>query len=126
MRKICVAFATILLLVTSVGATAGGYGYRHHGGYGNYGYHGGGDAGYFVGGLLLGTLLSAPRYAPPPRVVYVPQVAYAVPRVSYVQPSHAVVARRLLRDINGNCFERKIDGRGTEMRIQLPAAECAW
>jgi hypothetical protein len=32
----------------------------------------------------------------------------------------------LLRDISGNCFERKIDARGSELRIQLPASECAW
>ena len=122
MRKIIIACMTTLLLVASTATSAGGYGYRHHG-YGHHGHHGG-HAGYFVGGLLLGTLLAPPRYVPSPPVVYVPRPAYVGPRVSYVAP--APIGRRLLRDIDGNCFERKIDTRGNELRIQLPAADCAW
>lgn len=140
MRNFVIVFATTLLLVTSMGASARGYGYghgyRHHGyghgygrGYRHYGSYGNGHnyAPYLVGGLLLGSILAAPpRYAPPPSVVYVPQPIASAPRVSYPQPTQASVSRRLLRDINGNCFERKLDTAGTEMRIQLPASECAW
>lgn len=132
MRIISIACVTAMLLVMSLDATAGGYGrgYRGYGGHGYHGYHGGGDAGYFVGGVLLGTLLTAPRryYPPPARVVVVPQPTVVVPQptVAYAPAAQAAVSRRLLRDINGNCFERKLDGQGTEMRVQLPAAACAW
>jgi hypothetical protein len=30
----------------------------------------------------------------------------------------------LFRDINGRCYEREIDGRGTETRTEIPASEC--
>ena len=72
---ICV---TSLLLAVSTGIAARGYGHGYGHGYGNgyrhhgYGHHGS-HAGYLFGGLLLGSILAQPRYAPPPRVVYVPQ-----------------------------------------------------
>ncbi|HJP35355.1 MAG: hypothetical protein QF609_09295 [Gammaproteobacteria bacterium] len=127
MRTIIITCISALLLLASVGVSARGYGYGHHG-FRHYGHHGhqSGHAGYFIGGLLLGTILAPPRYAPPPRVVYVPQPTYVVPRVSYAPQAHAPVGRRLLRDIDGNCFERKVDARGNELRTQLAAAECAW
>ena len=104
----------------------GGYGYRGFGyGYGGYGYRGGDAAGYLVGGLLIGSLLAPPRYAPPPQVVYVPQTTTTVAPVRRVR-TQATVSRRLLRDINGHCFERKIDPAGTELRVELAASECAW
>jgi hypothetical protein len=128
--KTIIVCVTSLLLVVSVGASARGYGHGYrHGGYGGYG-NGNSNAAYLFGGVMLGTLLAAPRYAapryaPPPQVVYVPQPTTTVAVVRQV-PVQATVSRRLLRDINGNCFERKIDQAGTELRIQLPAAECAW
>lgn len=93
------------------------------------------DAGYFVGGLVLGSLLSAPRYSPPvERVVYrsapvVTQREVVVvnnPVSSAAPTSGAPVAsgRRLLRDLEGNCFERIIDAEGNEIRVQLEAEEC--
>ena len=30
----------------------------------------------------------------------------------------------LLRDVNGRCFERNVDSRGNETRIELPASNC--
>lgn len=30
----------------------------------------------------------------------------------------------LFRDINGRCYERQIDSRGSETRIELPASDC--
>ena len=67
-----------------------------------------------------------PRYAPPPRVVYVPQPTTTTMVPARHVPTQATISRRLLRDINGNCFERKIDQAGTELRIQRPATECSW
>lgn len=121
---ICV---TSLLLAVSNGTAARGYGHgyghghRHHGD-GHHGSH----AGYLFGGLLLGSILAQPRYAPPARVVYVPRpTTTTVVPASHV-PTQATISRRLLRDINGNCYERKIDQAGTELRIQLLDSECAW
>jgi len=125
---ICV---TSLLLAVSTGIAARGYGHGYGHGYGNgyrhhgYGHHGS-HAGYLFGGLLLGSILAQPRYAPPPRVVYVPQPTATTMVPARHVPTQATISRRLLRDINGNCFERKIDQAGTELRIQLPATECAW
>lgn len=97
------------------------------------------DAGYFVGGLVLGSLLSAPRYSPPvERVVY--RSAPVVTQREVVVVTNPVVhntvnssargsspvasGRRLLRDLEGNCFERIIDAEGNEIRVQLDAEEC--
>ena len=32
--------------------------------------------------------------------------------------------RRLLRDLEGNCFERIVDEQGNEIRVQLEAEQC--
>ena len=126
--KFLLVCVTSLLLIGSTGVSARGYGHHGYGhGYRNYGHgNNGSDAAYLFGGLMLGSILAQPRYAPPPRVVYVPQ-----PTITTVVPvrttlTQATISRRLLRDINGSCFERKIDQAGTELRIQLPATECAW
>lgn len=93
------------------------------------------DAGYFVGGLVLGSLLSAPRYYEPPieRVVYrsapvVTQrevvVVRNTVRDSSASNNQIASGRRLLRDLEGNCFERNVDEEGNEIRVQLQAQEC--
>jgi len=103
------------------GGYRGGGGYRH--GYGRYRYNDN-AAQYFVGGVLLGALLTPPqRYAPAP-VVVVPQPAPVV--VATAPPVRTAPARRLFRDINGNCFERQVDGAGREVRLPLAATDCAW
>lgn len=91
------------------------------------------DAGYFVGGLVLGSLLSAPRYSPPPveRVIYRSAPVVTTREVVVVDRSAASRApvasgRRLLRDLEGNCFERIIDEEGNEIRVQLEAQECSF
>ena len=90
------------------------------------------DSGSFLGGLVLGSLLTYPSYssrrydrevyrsAPVTReIVYVNRTA---PQRSAPVPS----GRRLLRDLEGNCFERIVDEEGNEVRIQLEAAECSF
>jgi hypothetical protein len=72
MNRIAIASALALGLALSAPAMAGPSHYRH----GHWGHaHVSGDAaligaGIFVGALALGSLLSAPRYAPPPVVYY--------------------------------------------------------
>ena len=136
MRSLLVIFVSALIVTASVDASARGYGGRHYGGHyrgysgGYYGGHHHNYAPYFVGGMLLGAMLTPPRYYPPPtQVVYVQRpTVVAAPQVVYAQPqaSPSAVGRRLLRDLNGDCFERRFDGSGNELRTQLPAAECVW
>lgn len=90
-----------------------------------------GDAGYFVGGLVLGSLLTYPRYTPAPieRVVYRSEPVVRTREVVVVnQPTRVsapvATGRRLLRDLDGDCFERFVDEAGDEIRVQLPAEEC--
>lgn len=103
--------------------------------YGNYyprrrGY----DSGSFVGGLVLGSLFSYPRYSSRSydRVIYRDVPRTHTREIVYVDNtrsnSSAPVAsgRRLLRDLEGNCFERIVDEQGDEIRVQLEADECSF
>lgn len=92
-----------------------GRGYRRH------------SSGSFFGGLVLGSLLSYPRVHE--RTIYrpIPVVdTYSTGAGNVTVYSTAPVAsgRRLLRDLEGNCFERNIDEEGNEIRVQLDASEC--
>lgn len=102
---------------------------RYYGGnyfgfsYGNYGYrrhrrHN--DLGYLVGGLVLGSLLSSSSYREP--VTRTREVVYIKQSASRSTP--LTTGRRLLKDLEGNCFERKTDSNGDEIRVQLEASEC--
>ncbi len=116
------------------------YGYRRGGSYFDFGY--GGyypryrrrhyDSGAFVGGLVLGSLLSYPRYSRRyDRVTYTRpvtrtrEVVYVKNRTSG-SSTPVASGRRLLRDLEGNCFERNVDEDGNEIRIQLEASECSF
>ncbi|MCH7817274.1 MAG: hypothetical protein IIC60_11965 [Proteobacteria bacterium] len=115
------------------------YGFgSHHGGsyfgfsYGHNRHYGHRSSGSFLGGLVLGSLLSYPSYssrrydtvsyrsAPVIRSREVVVVNRSITR------STAPIAsgRRLLRDLEGNCFERIVDEDGNEIRVQLDASEC--
>ena len=76
MKKALIAGLLSIILVLPSTAQAGGYHYGH-GGY----YYGHGDdaliaAGIIGGAILLGSLLSPPRYYTPPPVYYRPPPAY--------------------------------------------------
>ena len=101
--------------------------------YGNYySRHRGYDSGSFVGGLVLGSLFSYPRYSSRSydTVVYREAPRTRTREIVYVNKtpasSNAPIAsgRRLLRDLEGNCFERIVDDQGDEIRVQLEAEEC--
>jgi hypothetical protein len=97
------------------------YGGGHFGfSYGNYGYRRHNDLGYLVGGLVLGSLLSSSSYLEP--VTRTREVVYVKQSASRSTP--LTTGRRLLKDLEGNCFERKPDGNGDEIRVQLEASEC--
>ena len=101
------------------------YGYRPY-----YGYqtknnnNSNSSVAYALGGLVLGAVLTNAynqSRTPQPQATYVQQT-YQVPvqRVVITQP------RRLLRDLNGNCYERTTDAAGNELRIELPPSDCNW
>lgn len=116
------------------------YGYRggshYNFSYGNryYGRHHGYDSGSFLGGLVLGSLLSYPRYSSRNygTVTYSSRPIIRTREVVYVNKSTSrnttpvATGRRLLRDLEGNCFERIIDEEGNEIRVQLDASECSF
>ena len=122
MRSIMTTLIIFFVILAANTAAARGYGHGHGYGYGAYAHpHGayrhyrggyphfrgrGANAAYLLGGVVLGALLTPPPHShssPPARA---PVVSSA--------PSTATplaVSRRLLRDIDGNCFERKVDAK---------------
>lgn len=88
------------------------------------------DGGAFVGGVVLGSLLLQPlRERSVERMVYRTQAApYADEVVHAGKTRHTSVIsrRRLLRDLEGNCFERTTNAAGDEVSIELDPSECAY
>ena len=88
------------------------------------------DGGAFVGSVVLSSLLLQPvRDRSVERMVYRTQEApYAneVVHAGKTRYTSAISRRRLLRDLEGNCFERTINGAGDEVRIELDPSECAY
>lgn len=108
------------------------YGSRHR--------YGSSDVGSFVGGMVLGSILNS---AITPRDNYVERVspAYrsypAAQEVVYVNEASSksrtystnkprLSGRKLIKDRDGNCFERIVNEEGDEVRVQLEAEECAY
>ncbi len=83
------------------------------------------DGGEFVGGLILGSLLTYPRRE---EVIYRAPVTtrreVVVVRETPRRSAPVVTGRRLLKDLDGNCFERQVDEQGNEIRIELDPSEC--
>jgi hypothetical protein len=105
--------------------------YRYRSRYRNRGF----DAGDFLGGLVLGSIISAPRYPARPAERVIDSSAPVVRTVqssppiyssgsAIERPAPVASGRRLLKDLEGNCFERIIDENGDEIRIQLNTHEC--
>lgn len=99
----------------------------------NYRYRNSGrGSGDFVGGLVLGSLLSYPRYRESSyeRVSYrtrpVTQAREVVYRNNRTVTTSATPKRRLLRDLQGDCFEVVISPNGDEIRSQLDSLECSF
>ncbi len=100
-------------------------------GYGRWGrrHFGGGD---LLGGIVIGSLLanSYRDYNEPRRVE---RVVYSRPvsttrKVAYVNRSQpaATSGRKLLRDLDGNCFEIAYNSSGDEVRTQIDPSVCAY
>lgn len=110
------------------------YGNRWGPGYGRWGHrrYGRYDAGDLLGGIVLGSLLAnsyrdyrdTRSYE---RVVYRRPVTRTREVVYVNQPqARASSGRKLLRDVDGNCFEIDYNSTGDEVRTQLDPAACAY
>ena len=70
---------------------------------------------YLIGGAVLGSVLTN---------------VYQNSQVQQVPAQQVVVApqqgRHLLRDLNGNCYDRSTDANGNELRTELPPSACNW
>ncbi len=117
----------------SYGNRYGRYGYGRYG-YGRWG-HRRYDSGDLIGGIVLGSLLTSSyrdyrdsrSYE---RVVYRRPVT-TTREVVYVnsgnnQQTRASSGRKLLRDLDGNCFEISYNSAGDEVRTQLEPSVCAY
>lgn len=136
MKLIAPVLAASALLATSpVTVAGGGHGYGHYG-YGGHHHRGhyvrpqhrlhrhrSHRGEYLVGGILLGSLIanSVHRAHSYPRH-YVERRVY--------QPTRTVrtetLTRRLLRDVNGDCFELFTAQDGSEVREPIAREECSW
>jgi hypothetical protein len=70
---------------------------------------------YLIGGAVLGSVLT--------NIYHDSQVQQPAPINQVYSPPQG---RHLLRDLNGNCYERSVDSAGNEMRTELPASACNW
>lgn len=105
---------------------------RHHynGHYRNRNHHGE----YLIGGLILGSLISHsyrerrsyPRHTYSRSYNNNPYYQDGYSRVIRTTNTPIVTGRRLFKDIDGNCFERRQDTNGDELLEALPIEECAW
>ena len=105
-------------------------------GYGRYGRYNRYDAGDIVGGIVLGSILSSgirsyrDSYRPREveRVVYRSQPNTRTTEVVRVNRNSAPIAsgRKLLRDLQGNCYEIGTNELGDEVRTELDPANCSY
>jgi hypothetical protein len=70
---------------------------------------------YLIGGAVLGSVLT--------NVYHNSQVQQVPAQQVMVAPQQG---RRLLRDLNGNCYDRSTDANGNELRTELPPSACNW
>lgn len=102
------------------------------------------NGGDFVGGLVLGSILTAPAVNTHTVIREVPvvrrsrEVVYVNPQPTVITRSSPVIRsgparpaiqqsaprRRLLRDLSGDCFEISITSTGDELRQQIDPSNC--
>ncbi len=90
------------------------YGYPYYGNHHNNNNNSDWPA-YLIGGAVLGSVLTN---------VYHNSQVQAVPAQQVVVAPQQ--GRRLLRDLNGNCYDRSTDANGNELRTELPPSACNW
>ena len=114
-KKMKKLIASIIIAGSAIAIPAQAQHHGHHGGY----YRSGGGNGWvapLIGGVIIGGVLSQPRYvypAPPPVYVYPqPQVVYGAPTTMPVIPAPGQVCELRSEMINGQvvtgnfCYNR--------------------
>ncbi|PCH61745.1 MAG: hypothetical protein COC19_04400 [SAR86 cluster bacterium] len=84
-----------------------------------------GSSSSFFGGLILGSIFS-PGYSSRRYDYREPVVTREIIYVDKPSQVSNPVGRRLLKDLEGNCFEVRQDDNGDEIRLQLEAEECSF
>jgi|GEM_PF-2013448 len=87
---------------------------------------------YLLGGVLIGSLVThaihesrrEPRVSRQP--VYRETVYESSPVVRSTRIARSADGRRLLRDRNGDCFERTTSAYGESVLVEVDHRECAW
>ena len=120
------------------------YGYRSRNYYGNHYYghrgsyigfsYGGGhhhdsfSTSSFLGGLVLGSILTYPRYSKTHNSYRSTPVnsSSQVTVISRTSPATVVPGRRLLRDLEGRCYDILRDENGYEIRTELEPEACSF
>lgn len=98
------------------------YGWSNHRHYDRF------DGGEFVGGLVLGSLLSQPSRPRYETRVYSTVTVPPAQEVTVIKRSSSstvssVPKRRLLKDLQGRCFERNLED-GQEVMVELEPEAC--
>jgi hypothetical protein len=133
--KKLIALTTVIFLTAgfSIPAQAGGSNGHHyrHGGH-HYSGHSSHEGAYLAGGLILGSLIgnayyrNQQPYYEPYYQPYYGRRATVVVDAPVVTRSSSRISRRLLRDRDGNCFEKHYNDNGDEIMAELDPSECAW
>ncbi|MBL4819631.1 MAG: hypothetical protein JKY98_01395 [Gammaproteobacteria bacterium] len=83
------------------------------------------NGGSFLGGLVLGSVLTYPRYSRYDNYQYRSTGTYRSPQVTVINRTDTVASgRRLLRDLEGRCYEIITDENGNELRTELEPVAC--
>ena len=133
MKRLLATCLAAVLIASSTATLAGGFSHRGHGHpsrHHSFNRHYSNRGAYLAGGILLGSVLTHAFFPrPAPEVVYIERRPLRSPRVVYEESTTVVrrsAGRRLVRDLNGNCYEQRFDRDGTELRNQVPATVCDW
>jgi len=89
------------------------------------------STGSFIGGLVLGSVLTYPRYPSARNDNYYSRrtIVRSSPQVTVIKrtsPAVVTSGRRLLRDLEGRCYEILRDENGNEIRTELEPDACSF
>ena len=129
MKRLIAGLVACAMLIATPAAFAGDRGWHGGGhGYNGYRYYRGGhhhnnnddEWAWALGGLVLGGIVGHSIGQARP------QSAVIQPSPVYSEPYPPVTGRRLLRDLEGRCYDISTDTAGNELRTELPPSACNW
>ena len=135
MKRLIAGLVASAMLLATPAAFAGDKWRGWHGGHGYHGgyrYHGHGhhknnnnksdEWAWALGGLLLGGIVAHGISQASTQ----PAVVESAPVYTPPYPSSSTGGRRLLRDLEGRCYDVGTDSYGNEIRTELPPSACNW